>query len=70
MDRGRPACGGLFERPFVSWRNEVALLMGLRLAGYSAVDVDELTEVDIRTCTWFRGYLSDAVRVTRDISSE
>jgi hypothetical protein len=49
MERGRAACGGLFERPFVSWRNEVALFMGPRLAGYSAVDVEDLTEVDIRS---------------------
>jgi hypothetical protein len=49
MDQGRTACGGLFERPFVSWRNEVALFMGPRLAGYSAVDVEDLTEVDIRS---------------------
>ena len=49
MERGRAACGGLFERPFVSWRNEVALFMGPRLAGYSAVDVEDLTEVDVRS---------------------
>ena len=49
MQRGRDACGGLFERPFVSWRNEVALFMGPRLAGYSAVDVQDLTEVEIRS---------------------
>jgi hypothetical protein len=49
MDRGRGSCGGLFERPFVSWRNDVALFMGPRLAGYSAVDVEDLTEVDIRS---------------------
>jgi hypothetical protein len=49
MDRGRTACGGLFERPFVSWRNDVALFMGPRLAGYSAVDVEDLTEVEIRS---------------------
>jgi hypothetical protein len=49
MERGRAACGGLFERPFVSWRNEVALFMGPRLAGYSAVDVEDLSEVDIRS---------------------
>jgi len=39
----------LFERAFVSWRNNVALFMGPRLAGYSAVDVEDLTEVDIRS---------------------
>ena len=49
MDRGRALCGGLFERPFVSWRNDVALFMGPRLAGYSAVDVEDLTEVEIRS---------------------
>ena len=37
MERGRAACGGLFERPFVSWRYDVALFMGPRLAGYSAI---------------------------------
>ena len=41
IDRGRAACGGLFERPFVSWRNDVALFMGPRLSGYSAVDVED-----------------------------
>jgi len=49
MERGRAACDGLFERPFVSWRDDVALFMGPRLAGYSAVDVDDLTEVEIRS---------------------
>ncbi len=49
MQRGRDACGGLFERPFVSWRNDVALFMGPRLAGYSAVDVQDQTEVEIRS---------------------
>jgi hypothetical protein len=49
MNRGRAACGGLFERPFVSWGNDVALFMGPRLAGYSAVDVEDLTEVEIRS---------------------
>jgi hypothetical protein len=49
MARGRDACGGLFERPFVSWRNDVALFMGPRLSGYSAVAVEDLTEVEIRS---------------------
>jgi hypothetical protein len=49
MERGRASCGGLFERPFVSWRNDVALFMGPRLAGYSAVNVEDLTEVEIRS---------------------
>jgi glycine/D-amino acid oxidase-like deaminating enzyme len=49
MQRGRAACGGLFERPFVSWRDDVALFMGPRLAGYSAVDVEDQSEVEIRS---------------------
>ena len=49
MERGRSRCGGLFERPFVSWRNDVALFMGPRLSGYSAVDVQDLTEVEVRS---------------------
>ena len=49
MDRGRAACGGLFEKPFVSWRNDVALFMGPRLSGYSALDVQDLTEVEVRS---------------------
>ena len=49
MERGRGACGGLFERPFVSWRDDVALFLGPRLAGYSAVDVEDQTEVEIRS---------------------
>ncbi len=36
MERSRALCGGLFERPFVSWRNDVALFMGPRLSGYFA----------------------------------
>jgi hypothetical protein len=38
-----------FEKPFVSWRNDVALFMGPRLAGYSAIDVDDLTTVELRS---------------------
>ena len=48
MQRGKAEIG-LFEKPFVSWRDDVALFMGPRLAGYSAVEVDDLTEVEIRS---------------------
>ena len=48
MKRGREKVG-LFERPFVSWRNDVALFMGPRQSGYSALDVDDLTEVEVRS---------------------
>lgn len=48
MQGGREQLG-LFERPFVSWRNDIALFMGPRQSGYSALDVDDLTEVEIRS---------------------
>ncbi|MBC7955772.1 MAG: FAD-dependent oxidoreductase [Cytophagales bacterium] len=48
MQQGREACG-LFERPFVSWRNDIALFMGPRQSGYSALDVDDLTAVEVRS---------------------
>ena len=48
MARGRAKLK-FFEKPFVSWRNDVALFMGPRLAGYSAVNVDDLTAVDLRS---------------------
>ncbi len=46
MRRGREACGQ-FERAFVSWRNDVALFMGPRQSGYSGLNVDDLSDVDI-----------------------
>ncbi|MBL8333694.1 MAG: FAD-dependent oxidoreductase [Rubrivivax sp.] len=48
MDGGRAACG-LFERPFVSWRDDIALFMGPRQTGYSALDVDDQTAVEVRS---------------------
>ncbi len=48
MARGREKLR-LFERAFVSWRDDVAVFMGPRLAGYSALDVDDITEVEIRS---------------------
>jgi hypothetical protein len=56
MARGREACG-LFERPFVSWRNDVALFMGPRQTGYSALDVDDLTAVEVRSHRAMRKHL-------------
>ncbi|MCA3413510.1 MAG: FAD-dependent oxidoreductase [Roseomonas sp.] len=48
MQRGKAEIG-LFEKPFVSWRDDVALFMGPRLSGYSATEVDDLTEIEIRS---------------------
>lgn len=38
-----------FDKAFVSWRDDVALFLGPRLSGYSATDVEDLTEVEIRS---------------------
>jgi FAD dependent oxidoreductase len=46
-----------FEKPFVSWRNDVALFLGPRLAGYSAVDVEDLTAVELRSRELTIGHL-------------
>lgn len=48
MSRGREEVKA-FERPFVSWRNDVALFMGPRQSGFSALDVDDQTEVEVRS---------------------
>jgi hypothetical protein len=48
MARGREEVKA-FERPFVSWRNDIALFMGPRQSGFSAVDVDDQSEVEIRS---------------------
>jgi 2-polyprenyl-6-methoxyphenol hydroxylase-like FAD-dependent oxidoreductase len=47
----------LFERPFVSWRNDIALYMGPRQSGYSALDVDDLTTVEVRSRTLMAQHL-------------
>ncbi|MCA0244708.1 MAG: FAD-dependent oxidoreductase [Proteobacteria bacterium] len=56
MEQGRAACG-LFERPFVSWRDDIALFMGPRQTGYSALDVDDLTAVEVRSHHAMRQHL-------------
>ncbi len=40
---------GLFEMPVPTWRNDVAVFMGPRFAGYNAIDVQDLTEVELRS---------------------
>jgi hypothetical protein len=56
MARGRERLQ-FFEKPFVSWRNDVALFMGPRLAGYSAVHVEDLTAVELRSRELAVGHL-------------
>lgn len=48
MAQGRTDCG-LFEKPYVSWRDDIALFMGPRQSGYSGLNVDDLSEVEIRS---------------------
>ncbi|RVV99109.1 FAD-dependent oxidoreductase [Mesobaculum littorinae] len=52
---------GFFQTPYVSWRNDTALFLGPRQSGLSALDVDDITEVEIRShrfmeahCAFFR----------------
>ncbi len=56
MARGREQVV-MFERPFVSWRNDVALFMGPRQSGLSALDVDDMTEVEIKSHRLFARHL-------------
>ena len=58
--RGRQACG-FFQTPYVSWRNDIGLFLGPRQSGLSALDVDDQTELEIRShrfmqshCEFFR----------------
>jgi hypothetical protein len=37
---------GLFEKPMSSWRNDVAVFMGPRYSGFSAVSLDDLNAVE------------------------
>jgi hypothetical protein len=48
---------GLLDRAFVSWRDDVALFMGPRMAGFSGVDVGDQTEVEIRSRRLMAGHL-------------
>ncbi len=54
--RGREAVG-MFERPFVSWRDDIALFLGPRQSGLSALDVDDMSEVEIRSHRLFARHL-------------
>ena len=52
---------GYFQTPYVSWRDDIALFLGPRQSGLSALDVDDMTEVEIRShrhllahCEFFR----------------
>ena len=57
MERGRATLGEV-DRPYVSWRNDVALFLGPRLTGYSAIDVGDLTEVEVESRRWMLDLLN------------
>jgi hypothetical protein len=48
LARGKETIG-LFEKAFVSWRDDVALFMGPRMVGFNALDIEDQTEVEIRS---------------------
>ena len=57
---GRERCG-FFQPPYVSWRNDIGLFLGPRQSGLSALNVDDMTELEIRShrfmkthCEFFR----------------
>ncbi len=54
---------GFFQPPYVSWRTDIGLFLGPRQSGLSAVDVDDQTELEIRShrfmqthCDFFRAH--------------
>jgi len=60
MARGRERLG-FFQSPYVSWRKDIALFLGPRQSGLSGLDIDDMTEVEIRShrfmathCDFFR----------------
>jgi hypothetical protein len=49
---------GFLELPFYSWRNDVCLFLGPRLSGYSGVDVEDLTAVELESRRRMRAHLA------------
>ena len=55
IERGREELG-YFQTPYVSWRPDIALFLGPRQSGLSALDVDDMTEVEIRSHRLMEGH--------------
>ena len=55
IERGREALG-FFQTPYVSWRPDIALWLGPRQSGLSALDVDDMTEVEFRSHRLMEGH--------------
>ncbi|MGH8228723.1 MAG: FAD-dependent oxidoreductase [Steroidobacteraceae bacterium] len=47
---------GFFQPPYVSWRKDIALFLGPRQSGLSGVDIDDMTEVEIRSHRFMAGH--------------
>ena len=55
MQLGRQTLG-CFQPPYVSWRSDIALFLGPRQSGLSALDIDDMTEVEIRSHRFMAGH--------------
>ena len=55
MQLGREQLG-FFQPPYVSWRSDIALFLGPRQSGLSALDVDDMTELEIRSHRFMVGH--------------
>lgn len=55
IEKGREELG-FFQTPYVSWRPDIALWLGPRQSGLSALDVDDMTEVEIRSHRLMEGH--------------
>jgi hypothetical protein len=55
IERGREELG-FFQTPYVTWRPDIAMWLGPRQSGLSALDVDDMTEVEIRSHRLMEGH--------------
>ena len=55
IERGREELG-FFQTPYVTWRPDIAMWLGPRQSGLSALDVDDMTEVEIRCHRLMEGH--------------
>lgn len=55
IEQGRKELG-FFQTPYVTWRPDIAMWLGPRQSGLSALDVDDMTEVEIRSHRLMEGH--------------
>ena len=55
VEKGREELG-FFQTPYVTWRPDIAMWLGPRQSGLSALDVDDMTEVEIRCHRLMEGH--------------